>query len=78
MALIGLTIVYLIVELAFNARLLDVVGGTPSLHEIERIEVWGRLLSGAAVALVALQVLWARRASSLTVFLFSAACVVAV
>lgn len=77
-ALIGLTIVYLIVELAFNARLLDVVGGTPSLHEIERIEVWGRLLSGAAVALVALQVLWARRASSLTVLLVCAACVVAV
>ena len=36
-----LTGIYLIVELGFNARLLDVVGGLASHDEIERIEVFG-------------------------------------
>lgn len=46
------TAVYLIVELAFNARLLDVVGGGASTEEIEKIEVWGRIISGFALALI--------------------------
>lgn len=46
------TALYLIVELAFNARLLDVVGGGASSEEIEKIEVWGRIISGFALALI--------------------------
>lgn len=46
------TAAYLVVELSFNARLLDVVGGGASMHEIDRIEFWGRLISGFALALV--------------------------
>ena len=46
------TAAYLVVELAFNARLLDVVGGGASTEEIERIEVWGRAISGFALALI--------------------------
>lgn len=46
------TTAYLVVELAFNARLLDVVGGGATAEEIERIEVWGRMISGFAAALV--------------------------
>jgi len=46
------TALYLVVELSFNARLLDVVGGSATLHEIDRIELWGRMISGFALALV--------------------------
>lgn len=49
-----LTGLYLIVELGFNARLLDVVGGLASHDEVERIEVFGRLISGTALALLVL------------------------
>ena len=45
------TIGYLIVELSFNARLLDVVGGNATAGEVDRIEAWGRLISGFALAL---------------------------
>lgn len=45
------TIGYLVVELSFNARLLDVVGGSASAAEVDRIEAWGRLISGFALAL---------------------------
>lgn len=55
---------YLIFELAFNARLLDVVGGTASNDEVHNIEIFGRLLSGTAVALVVLQILMALRSKS--------------
>lgn len=44
--------VYLIFEVAFGARLLDVVGSTTDLHEIEQIENAGRLISGIALTLV--------------------------
>jgi hypothetical protein len=43
--------VYLLCELSFNARLLDVVGGTASSDEIHHIEHYGRLLSGTAAGL---------------------------
>lgn len=59
-----LTALYLCFELAFNARLLDVVGGAPSTDALHRIEVFGRSLSGIAVALVVLQVLLGRRQRS--------------
>ena len=44
--------IYLIFEVAFGARLLDVVGSTTDLHEIEQIENAGRLISGIALTLV--------------------------
>lgn len=46
------TIAYLVVELSFNARLLDVVGSGATSKEIDAIEVWGRLISGFALALL--------------------------
>lgn len=59
-----LTALYLLFEMAFNARLLDVVGVGASVREVERIEHYGRLLSGTAVALFVLQYLLKRRAAS--------------
>jgi len=47
------TIGYLILELGFNARLLDVVGSGADLDQIKAIEVWGRAISGLALALAA-------------------------
>lgn len=60
--LILLTAVYLTFELAFNARLLDVVGGGASTSDVHHIEISGRMLSGIAVALVVLQLLLTWRA----------------
>jgi hypothetical protein len=51
----ALTAIYLCFELAFNARLLDVVGGAASQSQIHSIEMFGRTLSGIAVALFVLQ-----------------------
>ena len=64
--LCGLTVVYLTFELAFNARLLDVVGGVASTADVHHIENFGRSLSGIAAALVLFQVLMARRHRSIT------------
>jgi len=47
-----LTGIYLVWELAFNARLLDVIGDVGDFKRVEALEVWGRLISGAALALV--------------------------
>lgn len=44
--------IYLLFELAFGARLLDVVGSTTDLDEIEQIETAGRVISGIALTLV--------------------------
>jgi hypothetical protein len=44
--------IYLIFEVSFGARLLDVVGSTTDLEEIEQIENAGRLISGIALTLV--------------------------
>lgn len=54
LAIIGLTIVYLLFELPFSAQLLDAVGGNASIHEIEGMETKGRLLAGFAFALFGL------------------------
>jgi hypothetical protein len=59
--LIVLTGVYLLCELSFNARLLDVVGGNATGDEIHHIERYGRLLSGTAAALFLLQFLLPRQ-----------------
>ena len=63
-SIIGLTLVYLLFELAFNARLLDVVGGTATQDQIHHIEIYGRSLSGAAVGLLVMQWLLGRRNAS--------------
>lgn len=49
-----LTSIYLVVELAFNARLLDVIGALEGHETIEAIEQYGRLISGTAVAILIL------------------------
>lgn len=59
--LIALTLAYLCLELGFNARLLDVVGGGATARDVERIELYGRSLSGVAAALVVLQLMLRRR-----------------
>jgi hypothetical protein len=46
-----LTCSYLICELGFNARLLDVVGGDAGPLEIDAIQKWGRVISGTALTL---------------------------
>ena len=46
-----LTAVYLATELGFNARLLDVTGGSPTHEQIASIEWCGRCISGVAVLL---------------------------
>ncbi|MDR2208749.1 MAG: hypothetical protein LBE22_07255 [Azoarcus sp.] len=58
--LIILTSIYLVFELSFNARLLDVVGGNAGREEIEHIEFYGRILSSIAAALFLLQYLLSR------------------
>lgn len=62
--IIVLTAIYLCFELAFNARLLDVVGGAGGSGHIESIEFFGRSLSGCAAGLFVLQWLLSRRAAS--------------
>lgn len=49
--LLSITAAYLLLELAFSARLLDAAGGMATFEEIKAIEHWGRTLSGFAVAL---------------------------
>jgi hypothetical protein len=46
------TAVYLIFELGFNARLLDIAGTMPSQKTLDNIEVYGRILSGMGASLV--------------------------
>lgn len=46
-----LTLCYLVVELGFNARLLDVTAGIATTEEVAVLERWGRALSGVAVGL---------------------------
>ena len=66
LAMAALTTLYLCCELAFNARLLDVVGGPADPQQVHHIEVFGRSLSGIAVALVVLQAMLGRRNLSAT------------
>ena len=54
LVMLTLTLLYLMVEMGFNARLLDVVGGLASHHQVESIEFYGRLIAGTAVALLGL------------------------
>lgn len=49
--LLWVTLTYLIFELSFSARLLDVAGGVSSQDDIDGIEIYGRVLSGIAVGL---------------------------
>lgn len=47
-----ITFIYLIFELSFNARLLDVIGCAGNSNAIHNIENWGRILSGMAVTIL--------------------------
>lgn len=58
---VAVTVAYLLVELAFNARLLDVVGAAVGADELHRIEIYGRMLSSFAVGLLVWQVLLGTR-----------------
>lgn len=57
---IVLTPIYLWFELAFGVRLLDTMSGIVVLNDSSAIEHWGRLISGAAVALLLLST-WVRQ-----------------
>lgn len=57
---IVLTPIYLWFELAFGVRLLDAMSGAVVLNDSSAIEHWGRLISGAAVALLLLSS-WVRQ-----------------
>lgn len=43
--------IYILFELAFNARLLDAAGGAASQVELDRIELFGRTVSGVGLGL---------------------------
>lgn len=47
----ALTGLYLTVEVPFSAHLIDVLGGNPTADDINDIERFGRILTGAAVAI---------------------------
>jgi hypothetical protein len=51
----GITLTYLICELAFNSRLLDLVGSVSTADEVHNMERYGRTLTALAAALLALQ-----------------------
>lgn len=46
-----ITLIYLIVELAFNARLLDITSVKANTDNIHSIEIYGRIISGIALTL---------------------------
>ena len=50
--LLFITGLYLVFEVAFGARLLDVVGATTDIHDIEQIEKSGRVISGIAIMIL--------------------------
>ena len=50
--LLSITGLYLVFEVAFGARLLDVVGATTDIHDIEQIEKSGRVISGIAIMIL--------------------------
>ena len=70
--MIFLSVGYLIIELAFSARLLDAVWGAENVADIEDIEKVGRILSGIALWLALLGTWGARKYghSSFQFFLF--------
>lgn len=51
----GITLTYFICELAFNSRLLDLVGSVSTADEVHNMERYGRTLTAIAAALLALQ-----------------------
>lgn len=52
--ILGVTVIYLLIEFAFNAHLLDVMSSQASPARLDRIEDLGKLISGFAVALACL------------------------
>lgn len=56
----AITAVYLTVEVPFSARLLDVMGSSPTMDDIGDIEKFGRVLTGCAVAIAVMGWYFAR------------------
>lgn len=70
-AMMIVTGLYLVVEVAFGARLLDVVSSTMNEDEIHQIEIAGRMISGFALTLVVWSVFvlpWCRRSGAPVIF----------
>ncbi len=64
---LAVMLVYLIVEIGYNAWLLDVAGsGTPDPDELHRLELFGRALAAVGFTLFSLTVLFGRAGYRLT------------
>lgn len=55
--MMGITALYLTVEIPFSVHLIGVMGGNPSQADIDNIEMIGRILTGVAVSIFFLGVL---------------------
>ena len=62
--LLALTVAYLFVELGFNAQVLQSVGATLGLRELEGLQYRGNFISGLAMGLLALHVMFRLRSRS--------------
>lgn len=49
--MLAITLAYLTVEVPFSVHLIEFMGGNPSIADIDAIEVFGRVLTGFAVAI---------------------------
>lgn len=56
--MIVFTVIYLIIETSFNARLVDISGSISSSDEIRKIEIFGRCISAFAVFLAIACFIW--------------------
>lgn len=65
----GLTVLYLILELGFNARLLDVAGGVPDAVALDGVELYGRALSGVGAALLLWKLFFPKSTHRFSLFL---------
>lgn len=67
----GITLTYLICELAFNSRLLDLVGSISTARQVHNMERYGRTLTAIAAALLVLQfaLMWLARLKQKQVYL---------
>ncbi len=66
--LLALSAVYLVFELAFNARLLDIANIVPPMEMVHAYETYGRALSALGMALLALKVVPAERLSAVKTY----------
>ena len=50
--LIFFSLLYIFIEIAFRAKLIDLVSSNPSLDDIENLEIIGRLISSLGLAVL--------------------------